>query len=299
VRSGLVMKRREVQDAELLEFAGRLRRPAKTWALPFGAGGLVVLAVSAWPTTGSSAPTVNSAAHAVLRPSAAVVPQLPAAAPAPASVAPTEAALPERWLPARGRECARSGKYRGFCQGPRRVPAPHGPAAELAEQLGLGTTKAVSVLLLEAPKPEWVAAAGEADARAPLYPVAEGMVWRGLQRARGSSGRPGRIKHKGVDIGAPQGSAIRAVQSGIVAYADNGVRGYGNLLVTVHPDGTSALYAHCRSIYVFPGQRIARGQRIAEVGQTGIARGPHLHFEYRNAGRIRDPLALFEPPPGS
>lgn len=84
-----------------------------------------------------------------------------------------------------------------------------------------------------------------------------------------------------------------AVSAGLVAYADNGVSGYGNLLAIVHPDGTVATYAHCKAIYVFPGQLVERGQRVADVGHTGIARGSHLHFEYRRRGRPRDPLRLF------
>ena len=83
------------------------------------------------------------------------------------------------------------------------------------------------------------------------------------------------------------------MQSGIVAYADNEVHGYGNLLVLVHPDRTVTFYGHCRAIYVFPGQLVTRGQIVAEVGHTGIARGVHLHCEYRRDGRIRDPLKLF------
>lgn len=199
-------------------------------------------------------------------------------------------AMPSQWLPSRGRECLRRGPYRGFCQGPRRAPRPYGAAAELAKQLGLGTNKAVSHLLLQPAKPEWIEAAGPDSAQPPLFPVKGAMVWRGLQRAqRGKRKRP---PHKGIDIGAREGAKIQAVQSGLVIYADNTVRGYGNLLVTLHPDGSSAMYAHCRAIYVFPGQRIARAQIVAEVGHTGIARGTHLHFEYRKDGKVRDPLKV-------
>jgi hypothetical protein len=180
------------------------------------------------------------------------------------------------WLPSRGRECNRTGRYKNFCQGPRRVPRPHGSAAELAQRLGLGTIKAVSHLILRPPKHEWLQAAGPADPDRALR--------------RGSS-RPRR--HKGVDIGAPDGTPLRAARSGLVAYSDNGVRGYGNLLVVVHGDGSVASYAHCRAIYVFPGQRVVRGQIVGEVGHTGIARGSHLHFEYRLKGRPRDPVRRF------
>jgi murein DD-endopeptidase MepM/ murein hydrolase activator NlpD len=201
-------------------------------------------------------------------------------------------ALPRDWLPQKGRECIRKGRYRGFCQGPRRAARPWGPAAELAGRLGLGDVKTVSHLLLSAPKPEWIAAAGDdAFPEQLLWPVLGGKLWRGFGRVGGGTKRARR--HKGVDIGASDGTLIRAAKSGIVAYADNGVRGYGNLLVTVHPDQSAAFYAHCRAIYVFPGQRIERGALVGEVGHTGIARGSHLHFEYRERGYLRDPERRF------
>jgi murein DD-endopeptidase MepM/ murein hydrolase activator NlpD len=240
-----------------------------------------------WPVAGHSAPPVTAAAHA-------------AAADAAGPLAPGQAAhvaMPHKWLPARGRECGRHGKKRFFCQGPRRVPAPQGPDAEVAAQLELGTTKTVSHLMFSAPKPEWVFSAGLEDSEDLLWPVDAGMLWRGLQRAQRAKPTAKitfRPAHKGIDIGAPVGTPIRAVQSGIVAYADNGVNGYGNLLVTVHPDNSTAFYAHCRAVYVFPGQYVVRGQIVAEVGTTGITRGPHLHFEYRKDGRLRDPLRFFE-----
>jgi murein DD-endopeptidase MepM/ murein hydrolase activator NlpD len=89
---------------------------------------------------------------------------------------------------------------------------------------------------------------------------------------------------------APEGAPIRAANDGLVVYADNGVRGYGNLLVLLHADGTATLYGHCRAIYAAPGQLVARGQVVAEVGRTGRPQVAHLHFEWRRHGHPRDPL---------
>jgi murein DD-endopeptidase MepM/ murein hydrolase activator NlpD len=249
---------------------------------------------------------------------------------APSNAQPPVTPMPQQWLPSRGRECG--GKnvpraLRRFCAGPRRAPLPFGEADELAIKLGLGDKKTVSHVLLQPPKPEWVAAAApdpihasiaarEAQARADagepalVWPVADGKFWRGFGRERGKSpkakakskaqGRRGR-HHDGVDIGAPEGTPAYSVADGIVLYSDHGIRGYGNLLVTLHADGSVAFYAHCRALYVFPGQRIARGQVVGETDKTGYARGPHLHFEYRVGGRLRDPMRYFAPPriPGS
>jgi murein DD-endopeptidase MepM/ murein hydrolase activator NlpD len=100
--------------------------------------------------------------------------------------------------------------------------------------------------------------------------------------------------HAGVDIVAPAGSQIVASRSGLVAYSDNRVRGYGNLLVIVHGNGDVTLSAHCQRIFVFAGERVARGQVVAEVGMTGLALGPHLHFELRVAGQPIDPQPNFQ-----
>jgi murein DD-endopeptidase MepM/ murein hydrolase activator NlpD len=201
---------------------------------------------------------------------------------------------PERWLPSRGRECNERGRYKNFCAGPRRVPMPFGPEAELAKQLGLGETKTVSHLLLQPAKPDWIEAAGPVFNEDAMWPVPAGKLWRGFGRVD-QKRRRGK-NHDGIDIGAPVGTPIVAVQDGIVAYADNGIRGYGNFLVTVHGDGTVAFYAHCKSIYVFPGQIISQGQIVAEVGTTGYARGSHLHFEMRNHGRLKDPMKFLIAP---
>jgi murein DD-endopeptidase MepM/ murein hydrolase activator NlpD len=197
---------------------------------------------------------------------------------------------PMNWLPSRGRECNERGRYKRFCAGPRRAPLPFGEEAELAKELGIGDRKTVSHLLLQTPKPEWIEAAGPVFNEDPIWPVPGGKFWRGFGREYAKK-RRGK-NHDGIDIGAPVGTPIVSVQDGIVVYADNDVRGYGNFLVTVHGDGTVAFYAHCKSIYVFPGQIVSQGQIVAEVGTTGYARGPHLHFEMRNKGRLKDPMKL-------
>lgn len=99
--------------------------------------------------------------------------------------------------------------------------------------------------------------------------------------------------HNGVDIGAAVGAPIVAVNDGLVVYSDNGMHGYGNAVLIVHPDGAVSMYAHCTETYVVAGRLVRRGEVIAAVGETGITHGPHLHFEYRSGGSLEDPLPLF------
>ena len=91
----------------------------------------------------------------------------------------------------------------------------------------------------------------------------------------------------------------RAANDGLVVYSDNGMRGYGNVVVLIHRDASTTLYAHCRATYVAAGELVRRGQIIAAVGATGLAHGPHLHFEWRVAGQTRDPLRRFVGRPGA
>lgn len=258
--------------------------------------GLCVLfaALSVAPQS-SRAETPGQLPVAAVAPSAHAVPRTAAATSTASGPSAATEARPEplRWLPSRGRECNERGRYKRFCAGPRRAPLPFGPEAELAKRLGLGDRKTVSHVLLQPPKPEWVEAAGPALDTAPIWPVAVGKFWRGFGRAKpAAKGKARGRHHDGVDIGAPEGSPIMAVQDGLVIYADNGIRGYGNFLVTVQGDGTVAFYAHCSAIFVFPGQRVTQGQIVGEVGHTGYARGTHLHFEMRKNGRLRDPMKL-------
>jgi murein DD-endopeptidase MepM/ murein hydrolase activator NlpD len=91
------------------------------------------------------------------------------------------------------------------------------------------------------------------------------------------------------------GNRVRAAAPGIVAYADDTVRGYGNLLILVHGNGWVTIYAHNSKLHVTAGQRVRAGQLVAEVGSTGISRGPHVHFELIHHGKNCDPISLFRP----
>jgi hypothetical protein len=202
------------------------------------------------------------------------------------------AAQPREWLPAQGCE-PMDPPYEHFCQGPRQVPMPWGAEAELAERLGLGSIETVGRLLNDRPRPEWVAAAGgpRPANRSVLWPVGAGRLWRRFGYVRKPPFE--HLLHRGIDVGAPRGAAIVAVDDGVVAYSDNRVRGYGNLLVIVHDDASVSFSAHCRAIYVFAGQRVRRGQVVAEVGDTGLARGTHVHWEYHVGGDPVDPAGRF------
>jgi len=98
--------------------------------------------------------------------------------------------------------------------------------------------------------------------------------------------------HKGVDLAAPVGSYIRAIQSGIVVFADP-YAGYGNLVVIKHENGLTSHYAHCDELKAHTGQRVAAGEIIGTIGSTGHSTGPHLHLEIRLNGEPVDPERLF------
>lgn len=99
--------------------------------------------------------------------------------------------------------------------------------------------------------------------------------------------------HRGVDYAAPTGTPIRAAGDGRVEFA--GVKGgYGNVLILRHGQAYSTLYAHMHRFArgMRPGARVRQGQTIGYVGKSGLATGPHLHYEFRVNGVHRNPLTV-------
>jgi murein DD-endopeptidase MepM/ murein hydrolase activator NlpD len=97
--------------------------------------------------------------------------------------------------------------------------------------------------------------------------------------------------HAGVDIAAPNGSTIVAAEDGVVL-STSWVNGYGNTVVLDHGNGLWTWYGHIRNngIVVNEGDKVKRGQKIAEVGSTGDSTGYHLHFEVRINSKATDPM---------
>ena len=94
--------------------------------------------------------------------------------------------------------------------------------------------------------------------------------------------------HEGLDFTANTGTPIRAAADGIVTLAEAS-GGYGNLVKIDHGSGLETRYGHASKILVKAGERVVKGQEIAEVGNTGRSTGAHLHYEIRLNGNALDP----------
>lgn len=102
--------------------------------------------------------------------------------------------------------------------------------------------------------------------------------------------------HKGVDYAAPIGTRIKAAADGTVEFA--GVKGgYGNVVVLQHQNGISTVYGHMSGFAqgIRRGTKVAQGEIIGFVGMTGLATGPHLHYEFLVNGQQRDPMKIALP----
>jgi len=103
--------------------------------------------------------------------------------------------------------------------------------------------------------------------------------------------------HKGVDYGAPMGTPIYAAGDGKVQFRGQ-QPGYGNVVILQHSGNVTTLYGHMsRFAGIGAGERVRQGQLIGYVGMTGLATGPHLHYEFRIGGEHRDPLTVTLPKP--
>ncbi len=101
--------------------------------------------------------------------------------------------------------------------------------------------------------------------------------------------KPNGLQNDGINVAVPEGTPIKAAQDGVVAYAGNELKGYGNLVLLRHSNGFVTAYAHASEILVKKGDIVKRGQTIAKSGQTGAVTSPQLHFEIRKGSTPVDP----------
>jgi murein DD-endopeptidase MepM/ murein hydrolase activator NlpD len=102
-------------------------------------------------------------------------------------------------------------------------------------------------------------------------------------------GKPNGQQNDGINIAVPEGTPVKAAESGDVAYAGNELKGYGNLILVRHPNGFVTAYAHASELLVKRGDKVKRGQIIAKSGRTGAISSPQLHFEIRKGSTPVDP----------
>jgi murein DD-endopeptidase MepM/ murein hydrolase activator NlpD len=121
----------------------------------------------------------------------------------------------------------------------------------------------------------------------------KGFIWPLKGEVIASYGATGKGQNNdGINIAAPRGTPVMAAESGVVAYAGNELRGFGNLLLIKHEGGWMTAYAHNDTLLVKRGDVVKRGQKIAKVGDSGGVSQPQLHFEVRQGTRAVDPATV-------
>jgi murein DD-endopeptidase MepM/ murein hydrolase activator NlpD len=96
-------------------------------------------------------------------------------------------------------------------------------------------------------------------------------------------------QNDGINLSVPEGTSVKAAEDGVVAYAGNELKGYGNLILVRHGNGFVTAYAHASELMVKRGDQVKRGQIIMRSGQSGSVTSPQLHFEIRKGASPVDP----------
>lgn len=102
--------------------------------------------------------------------------------------------------------------------------------------------------------------------------------------------KPGGSRNDGINLAVPEGTDVKAVEDGVVIYAGNELKGYGNLVLIRHNDGWVSAYAHNSKLNVSRGDTVRRGDTVSYAGATGSVTQPQVHFELRKGNKPVDPL---------
>ncbi len=259
--------------------------------IPGGAPAPVQQAMMPAPAALSAAGSPPASAHA----SPDVIPlddAPPQMMPAPVRQAAAPAPAPARLPPAAPPPTPAAAAMPAASPAPSAKPA---PVAILAP----APPPAVSPLAALGREPS-AAEEARAETAASVSPQPGHFAWpvRGQVLAAYGVARDGG-HNDGINIGASRGTPVAAVDSGIVAYAGNELRGYGNLVLIKHAGGWISAYAHCDELLVKKGDPVYRGKVIAKVGATGGVSEPQLHFELRRGKRPVDPREFLAPAPSA
>jgi len=179
---------------------------------------------------------------------------------------------------------------------PAAAVAPAAPRAE-APAATSALPKTQNVATAEAPRSARVASPAAAPpvqetavkAAEPAGAVA-GFRWPVRGRVIAGFGpKSNGLQNDGINLAVPEGTPVKASEDGVVAYAGNELKGYGNLVLVRHSNGFVTAYAHASELMVKRGETVKRGQVIAKSGQTGSVTAPQLHFEIRKGATPVDP----------
>jgi len=238
-------------------------------------------------TAAAAAPSVQTASVPRVVPPTALPPPVAASSRTP-DVIPLDGPPPAR--PAVGPPPARpivAPPSAASAPPPPAVSAPPAPRGEPAATVAADVARESG-----SPPPKPAAESGAVHGGRYPWPV------QGRVLATYGSGAGG-THNDGINIGAAKGAPVKAVDGGVVAYAGNELRGYGNLILVKHANGYITAYAHCDDLLVKQGDKVGRGQTIARVGTTGGVQEPQLHFELRKGKQPVDPREFLSPAPSA
>lgn len=170
------------------------------------------------------------------------------------------------------------------------TPAPAKPAVAAAKPAEAPTTASYTP-----PKTERLAQQAEEGAEAaPNATGIDRMRWPVRGRVVSSYGKGGGKANDGIDISVPEGTPVKAAENGVVIYAGDGLKEFGNTVLVRHENGLVTVYGHASEIKVQRGQKVKRGDELALSGMSGATDQPKLHFEVRKNSTPVDPTTYLE-----
>ena len=182
---------------------------------------------------------------------------------------------------------------------PKTPPAPKPEAAKVAAAAPKAESQEPSPKSYTPPSgKDSVASAQSGTTVASLAPESSGigkLRWpaRGQVVARFGSSDDGH-RNDGIDISVPEGTPVKAAENGVVIYSGNGLKEYGNTVLIRHDDGLVTVYGYAKDLKVKRGDKVTRGEVIANSGMSGEAERPKLHFEVRKDATPVNPMSYLD-----